>query len=104
MPEAARIAALLGFGLVRTNPSGTALALYCGDGRSPLRYLGPVQNRHRFPQADDTNGRWDSLRTAEKAVSSSRATDCDRTARPDQRRRAGASSRVERRIAVPVRR
>src|SRR5262245_35509071 len=61
MLEAAEIAALLGFGSVRTWPSGTSLALCCADGQPPLRYSGLVQNRHHFLRADDTNGRWDSL-------------------------------------------
>src|SRR5437763_17062385 len=102
-PEAAGIAALLEFGPVRTWPSGTALALCCGDGQPPLRYSGRVQSTHRFPQADDTNDRWDSLRIAERVEPSTRAIDCDRTVRPDQRRRAAASSRAERKTAVPVR-
>src|SRR5215472_15103323 len=104
MPEAAEIAGLLGFGPVRTWLPGRALALCCGDGQPLLRYSGLVQNRHRFPQAHDTNDRWDSLRTTQKAVPSGHATGCDRTVRPDQHRRAAASSRAQRRTAVPVRR
>src|SRR5262249_4951230 len=103
-PEAAEIAALLEFGPVRTWSSHTTLELCCGDDQRPLRYSGQVQNRRRFPRAGDTNGRWDSLRIVEKAVSSNRTIDCDRTVQPDQRRRAAASSRVKRKTAVPVRR
>src|SRR6516162_3185981 len=101
---AAKIAAPLEFGPARRCPSGTARALCCGDGQPPLRYLGLVQSRHRFPQADDSNGRWDSLRIAQKAVPSGCSTDRDRTVRPDQRRRAAVSSRAKRKTAVPVRR
>ena len=99
-PEAAEIAALLGFGPVRTRPSRTALELCYGDDQPPLRYSGPVQNRRRFPRAGDTNGRWDRLQIVEKAVSSNRTIDCDRTVRPDRRRQAAVSSRAGCRTAV----
>src|SRR6516162_9001744 len=100
--QAAEIAALLGFEPVRTWSSGRGLVICCAGGQSPLRYSVPVRNRRRFPRADDTNGRWDSLRTAQRVVPSGRATDCDRTARLDRRRRTAVFSKAERKTAVPT--